>query len=85
MHKKMDTGNQPVPISNENVGSEAVLESANIILGEENGGPPELSPVILLRVPDANQGTLVNYSANFLPITSSHPSLCGSITCRGYC
>jgi hypothetical protein len=44
----MDTGNQPVPISNENVGSEAVLEAANISIGEENGGPPELPPVILL-------------------------------------
>ena len=77
----MSTGNQPMPISNENVGSVAVLESANIILGEENGGPPELPPAILLRVPDANQGTLVKYSVIFLPRNSQSAGYGSIVKC----
>ena len=75
----MDTGNQPVPISNENVGSEAVLESANIILGEENGGPPELPPVILLfTFPRTNKKMLFNYSNYLRPKIMAHASSYGS-------
>jgi hypothetical protein len=48
MHKKMDTGNQPVPISNENVGSEAVLDSAFITLDRKKTEGLQIPPSILL-------------------------------------